>query len=51
MVLLVYLDDLLVITADFESHVQLSSKVVKHLSDAGLAINMLKSKLCYSQFR
>ena len=42
------LHDLLVITPDFEPHVQFSSKVVKHLSEAGLVLNMLKSKLCYN---
>lgn len=47
----VYLDDLLVVSADFGSHMDLLIKVASYLSNAGLTINVEKSKFCQRQVR
>lgn len=47
----VYLDDLLVISADFESHMKLLEKVAKCLTDANLTIGLSKSKFCFKELR
>lgn len=47
----VYLDDLLVCSATFEEHLILLSQVAKCLIDAGLTINVSKSKFCQSEIK
>lgn len=45
----VYLDDLLVASPDFQTHLSSLSTVAKHLRDAGLTINTSKSNFCFKQ--
>ncbi|GBP97703.1 Retrovirus-related Pol polyprotein from transposon 297 [Eumeta japonica] len=47
----VYLDDLLVCSATFEEHIELLSQVAKCLKNAGLTINVDKSKFCQSEIK
>lgn len=47
----VYLDDLLVCSLDFSSHMELLSVVADCLSKAKLTINVSKSKFCYREVR
>lgn len=47
----VYLDDLLICSVDFESHLRLLGKVAKCLNDAKLTINVEKSKFCFKEVR
>uniref|UniRef100_W8AS19 RNA-directed DNA polymerase n=1 Tax=Ceratitis capitata TaxID=7213 RepID=W8AS19_CERCA len=47
----VYLDDLLVCSVDFPSHICLLEKVARCLRDAKLTINVEKSKFCYREVR
>lgn len=43
----VYLDDLLVVSRSFDEHVILLTEVAKKLTDAGLTVNLIKSRFCY----
>lgn len=47
----IYLDDLLVISADFESHLKLLRKVSEVLYRANLTIGLSKSKFCFKELR
>lgn len=47
----VYLDDLLVVSPDFETHLQLLTSVAKCLEEAGLTINVDKLKFCLKELR
>lgn len=47
----VYLDDLLVISSDFNRHMELLSRVSECLSNAGLTIGMKKSKFCFKELK
>lgn len=47
----VYLDDLLVVSPDFETHLDMLRTVSKRLTKAGLTINMSKSKFCYREVK
>lgn len=47
----VYLDDLLVVSSDFKTHLDMLRTVGKRLSEAGLTINMSKSKFCYREVK
>lgn len=47
----VYLDDLLVVSPDFDSHVELLRKVGEMLSRANLTINLKKSKFCRRELK
>ena len=47
----VYLDDLLVVSPDFNKHMEMLQVVGEKLSSAGLTINMEKSKFCYKELR
>lgn len=45
----VYLDDLLVVSTDFTSHIAQLKLVAQRLKDAGLTINVTKSNFCFRQ--
>lgn len=47
----IYLDDLLICTHDFESHISILKKVARYLSDANLTINVEKSRFCQKKIR
>lgn len=47
----VYLDDLLVVSPDFETHLQILSQVAKCLEEARLTINVDKSRFCFKELR
>lgn len=47
----IYLDDLLVCSSDFNTHIQLLSEVASCLKKAKLTINIAKSKFCQKQIR
>lgn len=47
----VYLDDLLVVSPDFNSYMALLRKVGDYLTHANLAINLKKSKFCRKELR
>lgn len=47
----VYIDDLLVCSSDFDSHLQHLTEVATCLSNAGLTINLEKSKFCQREVR
>ncbi|XP_037929486.1 uncharacterized protein LOC119663972 [Teleopsis dalmanni] len=47
----VYLDDLLVCSSDFETHMMLLKKVADCLSKANLTINVQKSKFCHIEVK
>lgn len=45
----VYLDDLLVVSIDFKSHIETLEKVATCLKQAGLTINIKKSSFCFKE--
>ena len=47
----IYLDDLLVISQDFQTHLKILSKVAKCLSEANLTIGLKKSFFCFKELR
>ena len=47
----IYLDDLLIIAPDFESHLQALREVAKCLKTANLTIGMKKSNFCFQELR
>lgn len=47
----VYLDDLLVISSDFESHLKLLEEVSECLNRANLTIGLKKSKFCFKEIK
>lgn len=47
----VYLDDLLIVSPDFESHLKLLKMVADRLAQAGLTINLSKSKFVMKELR
>lgn len=47
----IYLDDLLIIAPDFETHINLLKICANLLKDAGLTINVSKSKFCMRELR
>lgn len=47
----VYLDDLLIFSKNFDDHLELLKMVATKLKDAGLTINVEKSKFCFKQLR
>lgn len=47
----VYLDDLLVISEDFPSHLQLLHELALHIQKAGLTINIGKSRFCLKKLK
>lgn len=47
----VYLDDLLVVSEDFETHLKVLKQVATHLSTSGLTINVKKSKFCFKELK
>ena len=47
----VYLDDLLVVFPDFQTHTEILCVVAKCLADAGLTINVSKSKFCCRELK
>jgi len=47
----VYLDGLLVLSDDFESHMKLLEKIAGYLRDANLTINIAKSKFCMTEIK
>lgn len=47
----VYLDDIIITSRSFEHHCQLIRIVAKRLKEAGLTINLQKSKFCQRQIR
>lgn len=48
---IVYLDDLLIVSENFETHVDLLKQVAGHLRKAKLTINVEKSKFCMKELR
>lgn len=47
----VYLDDIIIVSQTFESHLILLNKVLSRLEKAGLTINLDKSKFCRSELK
>lgn len=47
----VYIDDLLVVTNDFKSHIQLLKLVAERLRKANLTINVEKSRFCLKELK
>lgn len=47
----VYLDDLLVVSPDFERQLEILTKVAHCLDKAGLTINVKKLKFCFKELR
>lgn len=47
----VYLDDLLIVTPDLNSHIEYLRKVAIALRQAGLTINIKKSKFCFRELK
>lgn len=47
----VYLDDLLIVSPTFESHIEKLEVVAEFLKKANLTINVSKSKFCFKQLR
>ena len=47
----VYLDDLLVISADFDQHLKILSEVATCLKNAGLSIGLAKSHFCFREVK
>ena len=45
----VYLDDLLIVSPDFQTHISLIEEVAELLSKANLTINTQKSRFCFKQ--
>lgn len=46
-----YLDDVIVVTSDFDTHIKILQEVFKRLESVGLTLNREKSKFCRSQLR
>ena len=47
----VYLDDLLIVSPDFDTHIQLVEEVAGYLAKANLTINIKKSKFCFKRIK
>lgn len=47
----VYLDDLLVVSSTFEEHMTLLVEVARKLRQAGLTVNLTKSRFCFKEVR
>lgn len=47
----VYLDDLLIVSPNFEEHLEMLKTIGKSLTKAGLTINMQKSKFCPKELK
>lgn len=47
----VYLDDLLIVTPDFPTHLEYLTKVSTALKRAGLTINVSKSRFCFKELK
>ncbi|XP_059220401.1 uncharacterized protein LOC131995628 [Stomoxys calcitrans] len=47
----IYLDDLLVISSDFDEHIRLLEEVAKCLRDANLTIGLKKSQFCFRELK
>ena len=47
----IYLDDLLIIAEDFDTHLRILSEVAKCLSNANLTIGLKKSFFCFKELR
>lgn len=47
----VYLDDIIVVSSNFEKHLEVLDKVLKRLRDAKLTINKAKCKFCRSELK
>lgn len=47
----VYLDDIIITSSSFQEHVRLIREVARRLSQAGLTINLLKSKFCQTKIK
>lgn len=47
----VYLDDIIIVTKDFETHLRVLREVLKRLSKANLTLNWEKSKFCRSELK
>lgn len=47
----VYVDDLIIMSPDFETHISLLKLVVQKLREANLTINLKKSEFCKSQLK
>ncbi|GBP12726.1 Retrovirus-related Pol polyprotein from transposon 17.6 [Eumeta japonica] len=45
----VYLDDLLIVSPDFQTHIELLEQVANCLEQAGLTINVSKSQFCFKE--
>jgi hypothetical protein len=45
----VYLDDMIIVTPDFEQHIEILSKVFNRLKEANLTLNKDKCKFCRSE--
>lgn len=46
-----YLDDLILVSEDLESHLNLLNRVYERLRDAGLTINLTKSEFCKAELK
>ena len=47
----VYLDDLLIVSSNFEDHIRYLKIVAENLKNAGLTINLEKSKFCFKELK
>lgn len=47
----VYLDDLLIVSEDYETHLQILQQVAIQLTNFGLTINVRKSKFCFKELK
>lgn len=47
----VYLDDIIIVSNSFEEHLELIREVARRLRNAGLTINLQKSKFCQTKIR
>lgn len=48
---LLYLDDLLIVSNSFDEHIKLLETVAAYLKSAGLSINLKKSNFCYKELK
>ena len=48
---LVYLDDIVIISPDFDTHLEILDKVMTRLSEAGLTVSREKCQFCRSQLK
>lgn len=46
-----YLDDLIIISEDFESHLKILNKIYERLRDAGLTVNLKKCEFCKDELK